>query len=140
MSEIAPPAPTITNDGVIIPPAPGLNLPEPKQDAPKVVEQPKTETTKVEDTTKEDDSKEVIEFSAFADAKSLVPQEILKKQREDEAAKKELEATPQDKGTETTTKSTKKAERDYSDLEPEVVPLFKSMANDTFNKLKPLYL
>jgi len=134
MPEIAPLTPTITNDGVIIPPAPGLNLPEPKQET-KVVEQPKTEV-KTEEPTKD----ELIDFSAFADAKSLVPQEILKKQREDEAAKKELEATPQDKGTETTTKSTKKAERDYSDLEPEVVPLFKSMANDTFNKLKPLYL
>src|ERR1051326_4050106 len=126
---IQPPAPTITNDGVVIPPATGLKLPEPKQET-KVVEQPKTEVK----------TEEPIDFSAFADAKSLVPQEILKKQREDEAAKKELEATPQDKGTETTTKSTKKAERDYSDLEPEVVPLFKSMANDTFNKLKPLYL
>ena len=35
---------------------------------------------------------------------------------------------------------TEPAKRDYSDLPPEVQPLFKSMSNDAFNKLKPIYL
>src|ERR1043165_3848324 len=77
---------TITNDGVVVTAAPGLILPDPtqKQDAAKVEAPAKVESEKKVDAPKVDDKVEEpdIDFSAFTDAKSLVPKEFLPKPEE----------------------------------------------------------
>lgn len=58
-----------------------------------------------------------------------------------EEEKLEPEVKPEVKLSTTPSKDKKAANvRDYSDIEESDVPLFKTMGNDTFNKLKPIYL
>ena len=94
----------------------------------KLVEQPKVE--EVEETPEVVEEKVETQednlFDAFLDKKSIVQKEEVK-----EPAKVEK--------TEAVISNVKQS-RDYSDLEPDVVPLFRNMSNDAFNKLKPLYL
>lgn len=90
--------------------------------------------------------KEVVEepevkFDQFLDAKES--QEIVEQRKVEEQQKKIEEQKKEEKVVEQQKQSTvppKPAARDYSDIPEEDQPLFKSMANESFAKLKPVYL
>jgi hypothetical protein len=116
---------------------------------------PETKTPEI--TTEKIDDK-TINFSDFQELLGENPDTAVKDAppiKEEKISDKKVESTPTletkpstEEKEEVVTKPEIKVEqtkqqsdkRDYSDLADEDVPLFKKMGNETFNKLKPMYL
>ena len=90
---------------------------EPKEELAKI-EEPKEETSKEEGEVKEKE----IGFSDFLKERGIDLEEVASKTKIDGKEKKPI------------------VERDYSDIPESEHEIWKKMSNETFNKLKPIYL
>jgi len=113
---------------------------KPAEEVKPVVEQ---EAPAVEETPIE----KVADFTDFLKIKETgeLTDEIQKTKlaEEDKSKVSEEDKAKQDKAKEVAPKTVLDktvAQRDYSDLDQELAPLFKTMSNDSFNKLKPIIL
>ena len=115
--------------------APSSSPPPP---APVIVDKPapaEVEKTTTEELPAEVETDNAIDFNDFVNARS----DIVDKAKVD-AAKPKSEAVD-DKSTEIkVAPKVSTTARDFTGIDDSDVPLFKQMANDSFNKLKPIYL
>lgn len=106
----------ISSDGVPVAAEPKVVNPLPE---PKVGEQPNKVEEKSEEKS-EEKPEEVVDFTSFENIKGVdkIPE-----------VKPKLEVKPEVEIPQ---------ERDYSDIDPELAPLFKQMSNEAFRRLKPV--
>ena len=139
----------ISPDGVIInketpdavQPNPDVNKEVQVNNEKPVVNQ---EVPKPEVETPDNDGEDalpVVNFDEFINRKEEPVNELAKKEDElTSTPKPEAKETKNAEAPNKTTEQQKQTGRDYSGLTDEEIHLFKSMSNDSFNKLKPIFL
>jgi hypothetical protein len=128
------------DDGAEISPDGGIITqtaqPMSRQTPPEPREQPTTEEPTVEEqpVVEEQPKTDDLDFTAFLKIKDEV--------KEEPKEEPEIKVEPEVKPTELKTTQQQKfpAQRDYSDIDESDIPLFKQMHNESFAKLKPVYI
>jgi hypothetical protein len=125
-----PPNGGLTADGIPTVGEITSDVPPDDRAYPKTADEPQPEP-KVEST----DTPEV-DFTAFLNAKG----DTVEEKKPEAEVEPKTEEQPKVEIVPKPAAPKQPAARDYSDLDPDVAPLFKQMSNEAFSKLKPLLL